>query len=327
MTAIKTETPYAVTSISFDVSKDEIHKLTEEHLSLSVRDVNDIEGKKAVHEARMGWVRLRNQIEKRRKALGEAPRQYIANVNAMAKELTDMFAPTESYLENQERIVEREQERLRQEEEAQRKATILSRIGKLEELGVMKPVEEIAKMSAGQFAAFHLQCQQDKAKRDAEEAAAAAERDRVAAEQKAEADKLAAERAEIDRAKAELAAAQAKIDAENKRIEDEQAAREEAEALAKFKAEAAEQARLDAIAAKERAEIEAKERAAAAAAEAARLEALKPDVEKLLAVADLVAAIVVPDVSLEAQSISGLIRDCLDHAASDIRTLAGRLTK
>lgn len=138
-------------------------------------------------------------------------------------------------------------------------------------------------------------------------------------------DAAAAERAEIERVKTEQAAAQAKIDAEHKRIADAEAERVRRAEIEKLHAEAAEKARLDAIAEQERKEREAKAAAEAAAAKLAQLEALRPDHEKLLAIAATVEAIKLPPVSVSAAAAASGIEKLLAECASRIRYVANGL--
>lgn len=170
---------------------------------------------------------------------------------------------------------------------------------------------------------------------------------------------LREEQARLDQQRKEQEAAQAKIDAENKRLRIERGSNRAKTLMAiglkhwdlfvpaaeelcdltlaefedlktklqKVKADEDEKARLDEIARQEQAAADAKAKAEAEATEAARLEALKPDHEKLAALADQVLAIKVPEVSDEAQAIAQQIADVLRHCANDIRGFAGELLK
>lgn len=91
--------------------------------------------------------------------------------------------------------------------------------------------------------------------------------------------------------------------------------------------EAAERARIEAEQKAERDAAAAKAKAEADEREAKRLEALRPDHEKLLAVADAIQAIVVPEVSPEAEPIRQQIVDSIRYAANDVRGFAGELVR
>lgn len=73
--------------------------------------------------------------------------------------------------------------------------------------------------------------------------------------------------------------------------------------------------------------LEETQRAEADERERQRLESLKPDHEKLLAVADAIQAIVVPEVSPEAEPIRQQIVDSIRYAANDVRGFAGELVR
>lgn len=134
-----------------------------------------------------------------------------------------------------------------------------------------------------------------------------------------------AEQAKLDRQRQEQEAAQAKIDAEKKRLADEEAARVRAAELEKAKAEAAEKARLDAIAEQERKDAEAKAAAGREAAELARLEALRPDREKIGIFADTIERLEIPALSDVAGNAHAEIAKALAIAAAAIRTVGTRL--
>lgn len=124
----------------------------------------------------------------------------------------------------------------------------------------------------------------------------------------------AAEQARLDQQRKEQAEAQAKIDAENRRIE-----------LEKAKAEAAEKARLQAIEDQKRAEAEAKAAAEREAVERARIEAAKPDHDKIIAVIAALQAIEFPPLS--DKTANGEVNDILNCASEELFEVADRLIK
>jgi hypothetical protein len=115
------------------------------------------------------------------------------------------------------------------------------------------------------------------------------------------------------------------IEIEKKRLADIEAERVRAEEMERAKAEAAEKAR---VAEKERiarvtAGQVAAEKARAEAEEAARLkaEALRPDCDKLLAVAKAVGAIEIPRVSAAALTSRAQVQDALADASREVRRI------
>jgi septal ring factor EnvC (AmiA/AmiB activator) len=273
------------------------------YMELKVVDVNDKAGLKKVHDARMEVRRVRIDLEKSRKALVEDSVAFQKKVNAEAKRINGIIEPIETHLENQEAIVEREKERLKKIEEDRQREILTKRLNDLAAVGFainptfvqMMNEDDFGKLLAEKTAAFEAEQQ-----RKIEEAAKAeAERKRLAQEraeferQKAEADRLErerqavieAERKERERAEAEARAEiqrhQAELKAERERLERlefERQAKERAEAEAKARVEreakeAAERAERDRIAEQERLAREAEEQN--------RIEAEKPDREKL----------------------------------------------
>lgn len=335
-------------TLDLTIGDDAIADMAERYMGLKVKDISDNVGIAAVHEARMVVKRKRIDIEKKRKELNEDAVAWQKTVNTEAKRLTALLTPIEDHLEQEESIVEREKERKRQEAEAQRRETIKYRLQSLAEAGYVCQVFEVEYMEDLEFANFLAEKRAEKKARDDAAAAEATERARVAEQQRIEAErlateraeldkarkeqeaaaaetkriadeKLAAERAELERQRAEQSAAQAKIDAENKRIADAEAAAKRAAELEQAKRDAAEQAKRDA-------EAKAKQEADAAAAKAIadeaerqRVEALRPDKEKIAAFADAVQRIELPTLSKKSAKASTAIAQHMLTAAAAIR--------
>lgn len=153
---------------------------------------------------------------------------------------------------------------------------------------------------------------EEQAKRDAEAA-------RIKAEQDAENERLRAEREELARRAAAMEADRARMKAAQDKLEAErQAVHAEKLRLVETAARLAREAK----------EKEAREKAEAEAEEAARVraEALRPDREKLLAVADAVRAIVVPGVSDEAEEAYIAVKEVLFDAEQSIRQAVEEMT-
>jgi chromosome segregation ATPase len=298
-----------------------IATMHDQYMGLTCNGIADVKGFQAVHQARMVVKGKRVEVEKVRKELKADALEYGRKVDAEAKRITALLEPIETHLLQQEEAVEAERERIR--ETARLKAEAEARA--IEE-------ERLAKEQAEREAEEELR----RVQREAEEAAIRAEREKIEADRRA----LEAERAA---AEAERRAAQEKIDAERKALEAEQRRHAEEESLRKreieleqARKEAAEQAKRDMEeriarqAAEEQARKEAEESARIEAAfeeaEARRkAEALRPDREKLLAVAAAVSSIEVPVLSSMAGSASKRVHTVLFNATQKIAAIAAQL--
>lgn len=289
--------------VKYEVTLDDIRAMSAKYEGLTCETS---EGYEETRKAIALFRTTRTGIEKRRVALKANALEYGRAVDRIAKELTFAIEPTEELLRARKQAVDDERERVKREKaEAEQRA--------LEEKIRQEREAEEARLRAEREAeAARLKAEREaEEKRLAEERAAlAAERARLAEEtrraeeaaRKARAEedaRLAAERAKLaaerERIAQEERARQAKIEQEQRALEEERQriakvvesqeraqferqARIRAEEEAKAKAErervAAEEARL--------AEIERKER------ERQRLEALKPDREKLRAFAEAI---------------------------------------
>lgn len=195
---------------------------------------------------------------------------------------------------------------------------------------MLEPIENhLAEQEASYEAAKEAIRKAARLKAEAEETARReAEEARLRAEREAEEARLRAERAELEAERARQKAEQDKIDAarreveaEQKRLADIEAARLRKIEDERIAAEAAERARI---------ETEARIAREAAEKEAARLkaEALKPDREKLLAVADQVRDIRhVATVSSDpfAMKAAVLVADVLTQAERQIRNIVAEM--
>lgn len=309
-----------------------IAEMREKYLPLRIDGLDDRDGFKAVHDARMIVKNTRIAVEKKRVELKADALAYGKAVDAEAKRLTAMLEPIESHLQAEEDAVIAERDRIKREAEEAKRLALQKRLDALLECGIVGNPEATAAMSDEQFAAnlatvkaafeVRIKAETEAAeKRKAEEAALAAERARleeIQRQQKAEADRLAAEQ---------------------RRLDDERLARERAAELEKAKAEAAEKARADAErrhaeeiervkrdaeakAAREKAEAEEKvrrEKKEAEAREVARIkaEAERPQREKILAVAAQIESMTVP---VGPGNVA--VMNVLVDAASKIRDIA-----
>lgn len=291
----------------FSISDAAIAEMAEAYLPLTIAGVQDIEGFRRVHEARMAVKNKRVEVEKVRKALKADAIEYGRKVDAEAKRITGLLEPIESHLEGQESAYQAEKERIKNE--ARLKAEAEARA---------KAEAEAARVRAEQEAeAARLRVEREKL--EAERRAMDAERLRIARE---EAEERARQKAEQDKIEAERRA----VEAEKQRLIEEEAARLAAIDRERREKEAAEQARIETEArvAREIAAREAAAKAKAEAEEAARLraEALRPDREKLLAVAVAVKDIEIPAVSVAAKAAADQIYRLLAQTALKIQKIA-----
>lgn len=222
------------------------------------------EGRKAIAHLRG----VRTAIEKRRVELKADALDFGRRVDKAAKDLTALIEGVEAPLKERKAAVDDAAERARRAAEDAARVEAEAKAKAEREAEEARIAEEKRKLDE-QRKLFEEQQRKTDAERAEREKAEKVERERVETEQKAERDRLAAERREIETAQLAI------------RKQQEAAARAEQERLAAIERErlAAEQAERDRVEAERRA-AEAK---AAAEAEAARLEAMKPDLERVTA--------------------------------------------
>ena len=294
--------------ISFSVADVAIAELSAKYMPLKVNGLNDLAGLAAVHDARMEVKGLRVDVEKKRKELKADALEYGRKVDGEAKRITALLEPIEAHLEAEESIVVKEKERKAAEEAAAKKAKLDTRLAALAAVQRVVNPFAVEGMTTGQFDDYLAEATVAYAKWLSDKAEEEAAR-------KAESDRLAAERAELDRQKSEQAAAQKLLDDERRKLE-----------LEKARAEAAEKAKQEAEArhAKQLADAEAAK--AKADAERLRAEALRPDKEKLLLVADAVQGVHVPAMSgATMQDAASAIRIRLNDWAARCREFVNGL--
>lgn len=246
--------------VTYSVTDAEIAKLRASYANIRFDEPAAYEeGRKAIATLRG----LRSAVEARRKQLKQESLDFGRLVDGAAKKLTAAIEEIELPLKALKDRVDQTKEDA--ERAAADEAARLAR-----EAEDARLADERAKLAA-ETAAFEARRKAADAERLHREAEEKAERDRVASEQRAAQAKIDAERAEVEAKERAI------------REREEAAARAEAERQAAIQAEreAAEQAQRDRVAA---AEVEAAE-VARVAAEQARLDALRPDVERVLAFA------------------------------------------
>jgi hypothetical protein len=321
--------------VKFDVSTAVLSEI-QKYTALKIAGLDDKDGHKAVHEARMVCKNLRVQIEKRRVELKAGALEYGRRVDSEAKKYFDQIEPVESHLQAEEKKVDDEKERIRLEAIEAEKARIQSRHNRLFDLGckfdgarfsifdVMISLSDIQEASDIQFNSI---CNSIQAKLDSESEWLAAEE----AERQAIAEKLESDRRALEEEKARIARQQdavrleqedrerqhnAKIKAEREEIE-----RERAELQAERDRDARErQRRIDAENARKQAEIDAKLRAERESQRAAELEALRPDAEKLLAWAGRLEKLEGPELKMiDAEKVKSRALDSILDISETIR--------
>lgn len=205
-----------------------------------------------VEQAHKQVKRLRIDIDSRRKSLNEGALTYQRTVNAEAKRLTAEIEPIETALSSQRQIHEQILLKEQQEKHAAKRAVLTARIEKLAQAGCI--VNDVAALEAMTDDEFLLHCVSEIAK------AVSLRMEQEAARKAAE--EIEIERlAEIKRQSAEIRIRQAELDSERAAFEAERQ-----RVLAERKAE---DERMAVIAAEQK-EV----------ARLARLEALKPEIEK-----------------------------------------------
>lgn len=274
------------------------------------------EGYEAIRLAIGECVKARSAVDVRRKDLNADALAWQREVNAIAKDLTAAIEEVEEPLRAKKQAVDDEKARLKREKEEAAKRALEEELRKKREAD-----EAIAK-----------------ALRDAEEARIAKEREALEAEkakaraaQEAEAKRQAEERRQLDeeRAKHEAAKreAEAKLAEERRQIDEQRKANErveiERQARIKAEADAKERAEREVREAEERrvADLERRE------ANRKRLEAIRPDVEKLRAFAKNLRELEPPSVDdVEAQKAIAAAKVEIDGIAERVEAFADRNT-
>ena len=292
-------------TIVYDTNLAAIAKLREQYMPLEITDLEDEAQFKTVHDARMVMVRVRTTIDKQRVAQKAKALQYGRDVDSAAKALLAESDPVEAHLQAEEDKVLNEQKRIKEEKYRIEREKIQKRVDDLQQYGVVKPFDEVATCSDGEFAGMLAAA---RGLFEAEKKAKAEEEARRVAE-RAELDRKAAEQAIKDK---EVADKEEALRAEREAFEKEKREAQEKKDREEFERQAKEDARIQAEKdAREKVEREAEEKAALEQVRAdavARKEALLPDKEKLIAWVRIFNSETIPAprlVSEEAKQIFG----------------------
>ena len=262
-----------------------IAEMSERYLPLQISGIDDAEGLKAVHSARLVVKGHRVQVEKVRKGLKADSLAYGRRVDGEAKRITALLEPIERHLSDQENAVVAEKERIknaaRLKAEAEAKAAADKEEARLKAIQEAEDVRLIAE--ADRLAEERRQIYE--------------ERQQIEAEKKRLADEEAVRLREIENERIRKEAA------ETARIETEQRISREA----KEEKANAEKAKVD------------------AANAALRAEAIRPDRVKIESVADAIKAIVVPEMSDNVSDERRHVLALLTDVEAEIRDIANGL--
>lgn len=199
---------------SYKFAQQEIDEKLAESQQITVTGPDDKAGMKLAREYRLGWMRTRNLLEKKRKELKADALEYGRQVDAAAKSLLEQFADEETRLKELEDTAKREEERLAKIAEEERQAKMNDRCKRLEAIQSAIPMAELEAMDDARFEEVYAEKLAIVEARRREEEAAAEQRrleaERLEAERKAQAEK----QAELDRQQAEIRAAEERIRAD-----------------------------------------------------------------------------------------------------------------
>lgn len=317
----------------FSPSDAAIAAMASEYMPLFVNGIKDADGLARVHEARMVVKAHRVAVEKMRVELKADALAYGRAVDGEAKRLAALLEPIETHLSEEENMVAEEKARIEQEAEDAKRAALQIRLDAFAACGAVANPLAVASwddrqyqlaLSTAQAAARERAEQAAKAQAEAEARAAQERADRAAetAKQQAREEALAAERESLAVIRREQEAEAARLAAERERLAEAAATQRRSAELEAAKAQAAERAReeTEARLAREKAQAEAARKAEVE--EKAREEAERPYREKVLALADQVAFLKVPD-----GPRCECVRRILSDAAIGIRMVMSKKAK
>lgn len=303
--------------VKYNITDTAIAEMKQNFLSLKINGIEDTTGYLVVKSARIEVKGLRIDIEKTRKELKEESLKYGRLVDTEAKRITEQLSSIENYLQSQEKAVDDEKNRIKEEKEQARKKITSDRISGLMKLGVdfnSLDLVHMEKMSDDEYR-VHLMSAQDAW--DSKQIALA-EQERLANEdrekqeiERVKLEKMAAEQKEIqDKIKADqdkLAIAQRDFETAKKKDEDE---KNKALEMEKIKQAAIVDAK-----------IQAENKIKQEADEKKRLEELAPDAEKALVYVAMIKDMAKLPITFKSKQISKTISDtkaALNVIANDL---------
>jgi hypothetical protein len=122
--------------VEFNVTDAAIQTMKQEFMGLQIIGVDDKEGFEVVHNSRMIVKNKRIEVEKTRKALNENALSWQRKVNSEAKRITELLAPIEEHLQEQEATYEAEREKVRKEIERKEQERMQGRVALLMNIGM-----------------------------------------------------------------------------------------------------------------------------------------------------------------------------------------------
>lgn len=282
----------------FEITEADLLELVKQHeyLTLTHLTLEDKDGLKRVHDARIQLKNRRVDIQKKGKAIRDSAVAFQKAVIARENSLVEILAPMEKSLQAQEDAVEQAKEALRVEAERQESARIQDRLDALARVGTSADFHTVRGMTDDQFVAFlneatteHKMAEENKERerlKKEDEAKAEKERmEQLAKEQAAERLRLQKIADEQEKVRAEQEAAQRKLDDERRSFEETKAKEAAEKKRLEDQAKAEEEARKEGIREGERLKQqevqEAEQKRLAAEEEKKRLEAEAPDKEKV----------------------------------------------
>ena len=320
----------------FENKKDELQALAEQSKGLTIEGIEDKEGFKRVSDQRKTLKAERVSIQKQGKEMRDGLTNINRQITEKEKELVAIIEPIEKELLAEEKRIEDEKERLRQEEIAREEARIQKRIDALANYGFQIDYADIKSMSDETFdkylEAAHIQYKREQFEKAEAERLRLEQIERERQEKEAEQKRLQAERVELEKLRQEQADREARIKAEQeaiaaekKRIEDEKAAieaerqreidaKKRAEELRIAQEKAAEAARLKAIEGAKEAERLKKEADEKARLAAERKAARKPDKIKIQTYINEIKAVKVPEMKTEdGKAVMNVIQELINR--------------
>jgi hypothetical protein len=212
--------------IKFDITQAAIAEMKEKYLPLKTNGVEDKDAFAVVKEARQIVKKKRIELDKKRKELNAEALTWQRNVNRIAQELTEPLEEIEAHLEKEEKKVQVELDRIKQEKQQEEQKMIQSRVAKLIGMGMVFNGEEYSK---GELTMTSLEIKglDDElfenfvAKIEEINAKEKAEADRLKLEQEEKEKALNKQKEEQEQEAAKIAEKKAKQEEEQKKLDEE----------------------------------------------------------------------------------------------------------
>lgn len=122
--------------VKFNVTDAAVATMRDQYMGLTIKGLEDAQGYKAVHEARMVVVKKRTAVTKTGKELREDANRFNKAVLAEEKRILGLLAPIEAHLGAEETKIDNEKARIKAEAEAREAARIQARVDQLEAMGM-----------------------------------------------------------------------------------------------------------------------------------------------------------------------------------------------